>query len=92
MLWPKRRTLEIYLNIAEWGPGVFGAEAAARYHFKKSAVALSPREATLLAVSLPNPIERRAGRPGHGTQRLADNLLLRMRTGASHLACLRKQP
>jgi monofunctional biosynthetic peptidoglycan transglycosylase len=88
-LWPKRRILEIYLNIAEWGPGIFGAEAAARYHFRKSAQALSPREAALLAVALPNPFERRAGKPGPGTQRLADNLLLRMRVASSHMTCLR---
>ena len=66
-LWPKRRILEVYLNIAEWGPGIFGAEAAARYHFRKPALLLTPREAALLAVSLPNPFERQAGRPGPGT-------------------------
>lgn len=88
-LWPKRRILEIYLNIAEWGPGVFGAEAAARYHFRKPALVLSPREAALLAVSLPNPIDRQAGRPGPGTQRLADRLMLRMRPASATTACLR---
>jgi monofunctional glycosyltransferase len=88
-LWPKRRILEIYLNIAEWGPGVFGAEAAARYHFRKPALLLTPREAALLAVSLPNPFERQAGRPGPGTQRLADNLLLRMRAASANTACVR---
>jgi len=88
-LWPKRRILEVYLNIAEWGPGVFGAEAAARYHFRKSALALNAREATLLAVSLPNPYDRQAGRPGPGTVRLADNLLLRMRAAQPSTACLR---
>jgi monofunctional biosynthetic peptidoglycan transglycosylase len=88
-LWPKRRILEIYLNIAEWGPGVFGAEAAARYHFRKSALLLNPREAALLAVSLPNPFERQAGRPGPGTLRLADNLLLRMKAAQANAACLR---
>ena len=87
-LWPKRRVLEIYLNIAEWGPGIFGAEAAARYHFRKPALLLTPREAALLAVSLPNPFERQAGRPGPGTVRLADNLLLRMRAAqAKRPAC-----
>ena len=84
VLWPKRRILEIYLNIAEWGPGIFGAEAAARYHFRKPALLLTPREASLLAVSLPNPFERQAGRPGRGTLRLADNLLLRMRAAQEH--------
>jgi monofunctional glycosyltransferase len=88
-LWPKRRILEIYLNIAEWGPGIFGAEAAARYHFRKPALLLSQREAALLAVSLPNPFERQAGRPGPGTARLADNLLLRMRAAQPNLACVR---
>jgi monofunctional biosynthetic peptidoglycan transglycosylase len=88
-LWPKRRILEVYLNIAEWGPGVFGAEAAARYHFRKSALALNAREAALLAVSLPNPYDRQAGRPGPGTVRLADNLLLRMRAAQPSTACLR---
>jgi monofunctional biosynthetic peptidoglycan transglycosylase len=88
-LWPKRRILEIYLNIAEWGPGIFGAEAAARYHFRKSALLLTPREAALLAVSLPNPFERQAGRPGPGTVRLADNLLLRMRAAQANASCVR---
>lgn len=87
MTWSKARMLEIYLNIAEWGPGVFGAEAAARYHFGKSAAALSPREAALLAVSLPNPFDRQAGNPGVGTQRLADNLQARMRRGTNAAAC-----
>ncbi len=70
-LWPKRRMLEIYLNIAEWGPGVFGAEAAARRHFGKSAATLTRREAALLAAALPNPHVRRAGRAGPGTRRVA---------------------
>jgi monofunctional glycosyltransferase len=88
-MWSKRRLLEIYLNIAEWGPGVFGAEAAARYHFRKPASLLNAREAALLAVSLPNPFDRRAGAPGPGTQRLAANLMLRMRAGPSMARCLR---
>jgi monofunctional biosynthetic peptidoglycan transglycosylase len=90
--WSKQRILEIYLNIAEWGPGIFGAEAAARYHFRKSAATLNPREAALLAVSLPNPFDRQAGRPGPGTARLADNLLLRMRAGQGNTACVRPRP
>ena len=90
--WSKPRILEIYLNIAEWGPGVFGAEAAARYHFRKPASLLSPREAALLAVSLPNPFERDAGDPGPGTQRLADNLLLRMRAAQGNAGCVRSRP
>ena len=89
LLWPKRRILEVYLNVAEWGPGIFGAEAASRYHFRKPALLLSQREAALLAVSLPNPIERQAGRPGAGTVRLADNLLLRLKASYPNTRCAR---
>jgi len=60
----KRRQLEIYLNIAEWGPnGVFGAEAASRYAFAKSAAQMNLREAAMLAASLPNPVLRNARKP-----------------------------
>jgi monofunctional biosynthetic peptidoglycan transglycosylase len=79
VVWPKQRVLEIYLNIAEWGPGVFGAEAAARHHFGKAASRLTAQEASLLAVSLPSPLEREAGYPGYQQRRLASNLLTRMR-------------
>src|SRR5271170_1636324 len=69
---PKRRQLEIYLNVVEWGPnGEFGAEAGARRAFGKSANALSASEAALLAAALPNPIRRDARRPGEGLRRLA---------------------
>jgi monofunctional glycosyltransferase len=68
----KRRVMEIYLNIAEWGPnGQFGAEAGARHAFGKSARDLSSREAALLAAILPNPLRRSAGKPGSGVRRLA---------------------
>ncbi|MBV8032447.1 MAG: monofunctional biosynthetic peptidoglycan transglycosylase [Betaproteobacteria bacterium] len=51
----KRRILELYLNVAEWGEGVFGAQAAARYHFGVSAASLGPEQAAFLAVILPSP-------------------------------------
>ncbi|MBP2313401.1 monofunctional biosynthetic peptidoglycan transglycosylase [Azospirillum soli] len=54
-LWPKRRILEVYLNIVEWADGVYGAEAASRHHFNKPASSLTRREAALLAVVLPSP-------------------------------------
>ncbi|HEY1556158.1 MAG TPA: monofunctional biosynthetic peptidoglycan transglycosylase [Kofleriaceae bacterium] len=54
----KQRILELYLNVVEWGDGVFGAEAAARAWFGRSAAALTPAQAARLAVALPNPIER----------------------------------
>jgi monofunctional biosynthetic peptidoglycan transglycosylase len=69
---PKRRVMEIYLNIAEWGPaGEFGAEAGARAAFGKSAADLSDHEAALLAAILPNPVKRSARRPGPAVRRLA---------------------
>ena len=69
---PKRRVLEIYLNIAEWGPnGEFGAEAAARYAFGKSAHDLTSREAAELAAILPNPVHRSARTPSAPVRRLA---------------------
>ncbi len=70
-LWPKQRILEVYLNSAEWGDGVFGAEAAARYHFARSAAPLNAQQASLLAAVLPNPREWSAARPGAYVQRRA---------------------
>jgi len=58
----KRRILEIYLNVAEWGEGIFGAEAAARYHFGVPAAALGPEQAAWLAAILPSPKRYERGR------------------------------
>lgn len=69
---PKRRILEIYLNIAELGPsGQFGAQAGSLHAFGRPASSLSPREAALLAAILPNPVVRSARNPGPGVRRLA---------------------
>jgi hypothetical protein len=54
-LWPKARMMEVYLNVAQFGPGIFGVEAASRYYFRKSAADLSRHEAILLVAALPNP-------------------------------------
>ena len=61
--WPKRRILEVYLNIAEFGDGVYGAEAASQVFLRKSASALNAREAALLAAVLPNPKRYRVAQP-----------------------------
>ena len=61
--WPKRRILEVYANIAEFGDGVYGAEAAAQAYFRKTAAQIDAREAALLAATLPNPAVLRADRP-----------------------------
>ena len=62
-MWDKSRVLEVYLNIAEFGDGIFGVEAAARHYFKKSASQLSLQESALLAASLPNPLIYRVKNP-----------------------------
>jgi monofunctional biosynthetic peptidoglycan transglycosylase len=87
----KRRVMEIYLNIAEWGPtGEFGAEAAARKAFGKSARELNAREAAALAAILPNPVLRSAGRPGAGVRRLAGIYEGRARKSPDLAACIRR--
>ncbi|MDM9624392.1 monofunctional biosynthetic peptidoglycan transglycosylase [Rhizobium sp. S152] len=87
-VWSKRRLMEIYLNIAEWGPGIYGIEAAARHHFKVPASKLSSRQAALLAVSLPNPIDRNAGKPGRGLRRLAAIIERRARGSGDYIRCI----
>jgi monofunctional biosynthetic peptidoglycan transglycosylase len=85
---PKRRVLEIYLNIAQWGPnGEFGAEAAARRAFGIPARDLSAGESALLAAILPNPIRRNARQPAPSVRRLAG--LYRVRSEAALDACIR---
>jgi monofunctional biosynthetic peptidoglycan transglycosylase len=87
---PKRRILELYLNVAEWGPnGEFGVEAGARRAFNKSARNLGPREAALLAAVLPNPVRRNARVPGPGLRRLAGIYEARAAAAAGVDACFR---
>jgi monofunctional glycosyltransferase len=78
LMWPKGRILETYLNIVEWGPGIYGAEAAARAHFGRPARALSEREAALLAAVLPNPRRWSASKPTDYIQRRASRIQARM--------------
>lgn len=87
-LWSKQRVLEIYLNIAEWGPGIYGAEAASLYHFGKPASSLSRGEAALLVAALPSPLKRNAGRPGPNMQRLAARIQARVDREAADAACV----
>ncbi|MCX7327005.1 MAG: monofunctional biosynthetic peptidoglycan transglycosylase [Hyphomicrobiales bacterium] len=63
LVWSKRRTIELYLNVAEFGEGLFGVEAAAQRYFNRSAAGLARREAALLAASLPNPRLRNPATP-----------------------------
>ena len=79
LTWPKRRILEVYLNIAEFGPGVYGAQAASRAHFGIDAAALSPEQAALLAAVLPSPKRLDAAAPSPYLQQRQQWILRQMR-------------
>ena len=85
---PKRRILEIYLNIAEWGPNLYGAEAAAQHYFGRPAKTLSGRQAALLAVTLPNPAARNPAVPTPGMNRLAGVVARRAQQAGDYVGCL----
>lgn len=78
LTWPKQRVMEVYLNVAEWGEGLFGAEAAAQYYFRKPAARLNPAEAARLAGALPNPRLRNPARPSRALQAASGRVLRRM--------------
>ena len=85
--------MEVYLNIAEWGPnGEFGVEAGSRAAFNRSAQDLGYREAALLAAVLPNPRKRSASRPGPGVRRLAAMYERRAHGAGPLTGCLRRLP
>lgn len=88
LVWSKRRTMEIYLNVAEWAPGVFGIEAAAQAYFGRSAADLSRRQAALLAVTLPSPIKRNPAKPSNGLSRLAQKIEKRASQSGAYIKCL----
>jgi monofunctional biosynthetic peptidoglycan transglycosylase len=89
-LWTKQRTLEVYLNIVEWGTGVYGAEAAAQYHFHKSAAALNANEAALLASVLPSPQKWSASKPGPYVRTRSETVEARARGLGEYGDCLPK--
>lgn len=86
---PKHRIMEIYINIAELGPNIYGAEAAARHHFGKSAKNLSRREAALLTAALPNPILRNPAKPSAGMRRIANIIERRAQRAGDYVKCLK---
>lgn len=69
ILWDKRRIMEVYLNIIEMGDGIYGAEAAAQYYFRKSASDINRYEAASIAAILPSPIRRSASKPSPSTEK-----------------------
>ncbi len=88
LLWSKRRILEVYLNVIEMGPGIYGAEAAARRFFGKPAAALSGREAALIAAVLPDPLERSPARPSAAVSRRAARIAARTDDIRPLLTCI----
>ena len=80
LVWGKRRIMEMYLNVAEWAPGVYGAEAASQHWFHKSAENLTAREAARLAAILPSPRRYRAADPGPYVRRRASRIQAAMGT------------
>ena len=88
LVMPKRRIMEIYLNIAEWGPGIYGIEAAAQHHFGVPAKNLSRKQAALLAVTLPNPILRNPARPSRGMRALAGRVQRLAGQSGDYVGCI----
>lgn len=76
-LWGKQRIMEVYLNSIEWGPGVYGAEAAAQHAFGVSAARLSPPQAARLAAIIPKPLSWRAAAPGPYVRRRSGAIVAR---------------
>jgi len=89
-VWGKRRIMEVYLNVAEWGDGLFGAEAAAQARFGKSAADLSELEAARLAAVLPSPNKWSADKPGPYVRKRTRSIISRMRVVANegYAACV----
>ena len=90
VLWPKERMLEVYLNIAQWGPGLFGAEAASRRYFHKPASRLTRREAVLLTAALPNPLARNPAKPSRKLLLIANAVERRLPHIAKRAGCVVK--
>ncbi len=85
LAWGKRRMMEVYLNVAEWGDGIFGAEAASQHYFRKGVSTLTPAEASRLAAALPNPEKR-----GSGVSTSHSRRVLRLMNGVEpYLDCVK---
>ena len=85
----KRRIMEIYLNIAEWGPGgIYGAGAVAKHHFNANAASMTRRQAALMTVTLPNPILRNPAKPTRGMSNIARIVERRARVSGDYVGCL----
>jgi monofunctional biosynthetic peptidoglycan transglycosylase len=85
----KKRIMEIYLNIAEWGPGIYGIEAAAQHYFNRPASRLTAQQAALLAVTLPNPALRNPAKPTRNMQRISRIVAGRASRAGPYVTCVR---
>ncbi len=92
-LWPKERILEVYLNVAQFGRGIYGVEAAARQFYHHSAARLSGREAARLAAVLPNPLRLRVDAPSAYVESRTEAILVQMRAlgGPAYLKAIEKE-
>jgi monofunctional glycosyltransferase len=81
LVWTKRRILTVYLNVAEFGEGIFGVQAAAQHYFGVDAADLTPLQAARLAAVLPDPKDRNAAKPGPAVRRRAGQVLDGAETG-----------
>jgi monofunctional glycosyltransferase len=92
-LWPKERILEMYLNIAQFGDGIYGVQAATQHFWHKNARALTSSEAALLAAVLPNPVLMHADRPSRYVAMRREQILAQMRElgGAAYLRALESE-
>ncbi|MGI9401940.1 MAG: transglycosylase domain-containing protein, partial [Rhizobiaceae bacterium] len=88
-LWPKKRILEVYLNIAEFGEGIFGIEAAAQTYFGRSASRLGPRASALLTATLPNPLGRNPAKPSRQHSHIANIVQKRAAKSGGYTQCVR---
>lgn len=87
-VWSKGRMMEIYLNVAEWGEGIYGVESASRFYFNRPAKDLTARQAALLAASLPAPLQRDPANPSASLSRIADRIQARARGAGAYVRCL----
>ena len=88
LVWGKRRTMEIYLNVVEWGPGVFGAEAAAQHYFGRPASRLTAAQSAHLAATLPNPSARNPAAPSRNLTSIANRIAGRAGAAGAYIGCL----
>ena len=88
LAWPKQRVMEVYLNSVEFGPGIYGAEAASQHFFRRPASRLTPQQAARLAIVLPNPLHWSATDPGSTVAARVAVILRRVEELGPRLACL----